>query len=91
MKRGSSATLAAGILLPWCVLAFGQDQHLSFEVASVRRPTCAAATKCTGLCSAELEVFRGVLGPSVEIARTEHIISGSRRCTYRVKRVGAAG
>jgi uncharacterized protein (TIGR03435 family) len=36
MKRRFSATLAVGILLPWCGLAFGQDQHLIFDVASVR-------------------------------------------------------
>ncbi|MFL4557174.1 helix-turn-helix transcriptional regulator [Yersinia kristensenii] len=45
-------------------------------------PICAAATTCQGFCRAELDVFREVLQAPVE--RTEHILSGSRRCVYRV-------
>lgn len=48
-------------------------------------PICAAATACQGFCRAELDVFRSVLGPEVEIERTEHIVSGGRRCTYTIK------
>lgn len=47
-------------------------------------PICAAATACTGLCATELEVFQSVLGNDVEVTRTEHIVSGARRCAYRV-------
>ena len=47
-------------------------------------PICAAATACTGLCERELEVFQTVLGDGVEVTRTEHIVSGARRCAYRV-------
>ena len=46
---------------------------------------CVAATACLGLCGAELEVFQKVLGRDVAIERTEHILSGSRRCVYRVR------
>jgi predicted ArsR family transcriptional regulator len=49
-------------------------------------PICAAATACQGLCSTELELFRGVLGPSVTVERSEHILSGDRRCAYRISR-----
>lgn len=49
-------------------------------------PICVAATACLGLCGAELEVFRKVLGREVEVERTEHIISGARRCAYRVRK-----
>ncbi|HIH7565316.1 TPA: helix-turn-helix transcriptional regulator [Yersinia enterocolitica] len=45
-------------------------------------PICAAATSCQGFCRAELEVFREALQAPVE--RTGHILSGSRRCVYRV-------
>jgi predicted ArsR family transcriptional regulator len=45
-------------------------------------PICAAATLCAGFCERELEVFQQVLG--CEIERTEHIVSGARRCAYRV-------
>jgi predicted ArsR family transcriptional regulator len=57
----------------------------SFLFVENHCPICAAATACTGLCSAELDVFRRALGADVEIARTEHIVSGARRCAYRVK------
>ncbi len=47
-------------------------------------PICRAASACTGLCAAELLVFRAVLGPEVRIERTDHIPAGARRCAYRV-------
>ncbi|HYL99167.1 MAG TPA: metalloregulator ArsR/SmtB family transcription factor [Blastocatellia bacterium] len=47
-------------------------------------PICAAAASCMGFCSTELELFRAVLGPDVTVERAEHIISGDRRCVYRV-------
>lgn len=53
-------------------------------------PICAAARACTGLCAKELEVFQTVLGDDVEVTRTEHIVSGARRCAYRVCRSPSA-
>jgi predicted ArsR family transcriptional regulator len=47
-------------------------------------PICAAARACTGLCAAELVVFRTALGPDVCIERTDHILAGARRCAYRI-------
>jgi predicted ArsR family transcriptional regulator len=47
-------------------------------------PICAAATACQGLCATELDLFRAVLGPDVSIERTEHVVSGDRRCVYTV-------
>src|ERR1700674_1008990 len=47
-------------------------------------PICAAATACQGFCATELDLFRTVLGPDASVERTEHIISGDRRCVYRV-------
>lgn len=51
-------------------------------------PICAAATACTGFCSTELDLFRSVLGPEVAITREEHLISGGRRCVYRIEPAG---
>lgn len=48
-------------------------------------PICAAATACQGFCRAELDVFRAVLGQGAEIVRTEHIVSGGRRCSYAIR------
>tara|TARA_R110002126_G_scaffold285701_3_gene436291 strand:- start:9840 stop:10562 length:723 start_codon:yes stop_codon:yes gene_type:complete len=50
-------------------------------------PICAAATDCQGFCRAELDVFRAVLGPEVEVTRHEHIVSGGRRCSYAIREV----
>lgn len=47
-------------------------------------PICAAASACQGFCQAELRTFRRVLGREAEIRREEHLISGSRRCAYRI-------
>jgi predicted ArsR family transcriptional regulator len=47
-------------------------------------PICAAANACQGFCSTELDLFQSVLGPGVRIERAEHIVSGDRRCVYRV-------
>ena len=49
-------------------------------------PISAAASQCQGFCDAELRLFRKVLGPDVRIRREEHIVSGDRRCVYRVGR-----
>ena len=62
----------------------------SFLLIENHCPICAAATVCTGLCSKELEVFQTVLGQNVVIERTEHIVTGARRCAYQVSsRVGS--
>jgi len=48
-------------------------------------PICSAAKECTRLCANELAVFSDVLGDDVLITREEHILSGARRCAYRVR------
>src|SRR4051812_6197988 len=48
-------------------------------------PICDAATACTNLCVAELELFREVLGPDVEVQRTQHLLQGDQRCAYRLR------
>jgi predicted ArsR family transcriptional regulator len=47
-------------------------------------PICAAAAACKGFCATELDLFRAVLGPDVGVERVEHIVSGDRRCAYRI-------
>ncbi len=48
-------------------------------------PICAAARACRGLCQRELELFQEVLGPNVEVERLDHLLSGARRCSYRIR------
>ncbi len=45
---------------------------------------CAAAKNCLQLCDSELQVFKEILGFKVNVERVEHILSGDRRCTYRI-------
>ncbi|WP_018185033.1 helix-turn-helix transcriptional regulator [Kaistia granuli] len=53
-------------------------------------PICAAATACQGFCRSELDIFRSVLGTGVQVERVEHILSGARRCAYRITQADAA-
>jgi predicted ArsR family transcriptional regulator len=48
-------------------------------------PICTIAQQCQGICGAELELFKSLLGPKVHIERTEHMIAGDRRCTYQIR------
>ncbi len=47
-------------------------------------PICDAAKSCVGLCDAELDMFRAVLGPEVSVERTEHLIQEGQRCVYQI-------
>ena len=48
-------------------------------------PICAAAQSCRKFCSAEQTLFQRLLGPEVNVNRTEYILDGDRRCMYEVK------
>ncbi len=48
-------------------------------------PVRDAAGACEGLCSAELELFRNVLGADVSVERVQHVLRGDGRCAYRIK------
>ncbi|GAB2844360.1 transcriptional regulator [Pseudoduganella ginsengisoli] len=50
-------------------------------------PICAAAAACQGFCRSELNVFQRVLGDDCTVERAEHLLSGSRRCVYRIRPV----
>ncbi len=84
---GKVATLAAlrseeGYMAEWREEADG-----SFLLMENHCPICAAASACAGFCRAELDLFRTLLGPSVAVTRTEHIVDGGRRCTYVIRAV----
>jgi len=44
----------------------------------------AAAQACSKFCTNELEVFQALLGDAIAVERQEHILTGDRRCTYRI-------
>jgi predicted ArsR family transcriptional regulator len=62
----------------------------SFLLIENHCPICAAATACQGFCQTELNLFRTVLGPNVTVERVEHIVSGDRRCAYRIRSIRKA-
>ncbi len=45
---------------------------------------CAAATACQEFCRSELNLFQSILGDGVHVERQEHLLSGGRRCVYRI-------
>ncbi|WP_018995882.1 helix-turn-helix transcriptional regulator [Hirschia maritima] len=47
-------------------------------------PICSAATSCQRLCSNELNVFQDLFKTIATVERQDHILSGARRCAYRV-------
>ena len=61
-----------------------REEDASYLLVENHCPICAAANACQGFCSTELELFRSVLGPGVNVERAEHIIRGDQRCVYRV-------
>jgi predicted ArsR family transcriptional regulator len=62
-----------------------REKDGSFLLVENHCPICAAATACKGFCSTEMDLFRSILGNRVSIEREEHIISGARRCAYRIR------
>ncbi len=47
-------------------------------------PICSAAENCQEICTSESELFAAILGGNVKITRTEHVLSGNRRCVYEI-------
>ncbi|MGZ6020359.1 MAG: helix-turn-helix transcriptional regulator, partial [Phenylobacterium sp.] len=79
LARLTALRVAEGYMAKWSREADG-----SYLLVENHCPICAAAAACQGFCRAELTLFRSVLGPDVEIERTDHILAGARRCAYRV-------
>lgn len=77
-KEGYMASLSSG------TVGAGATKPDQWHLHENHCPICSAAQTCTQLCANELWVFKNVLGPSVEVERVEHILSGSRRCTYKI-------
>jgi predicted ArsR family transcriptional regulator len=63
---------------------WSQESEGSWLLVENHCPICAAAEVCQGLCRDELSLFRSALGDDLVVERSEHLLSGARRCTYRV-------
>ncbi len=47
-------------------------------------PICFAASACQNFCRSELEIFQSLFEGLATITRQEHILEGSRRCSYLI-------
>jgi predicted ArsR family transcriptional regulator len=56
----------------------------SWVLAENHCPICDAAKVCGKLCAGEPALFQSLLGPDVEVERTEHLLEDSYRCVYRI-------
>jgi predicted ArsR family transcriptional regulator len=79
VARLAEIRTAEGYMAEW-----SSDPGGGFLLVENHCPICAAAAACQGFCRAELAVFREVLGPGVSVERAEHILTGARRCAYRI-------
>lgn len=47
-------------------------------------PICCAARRCPELCTSEKNIFTALISDLATITREENIISGQRRCAYKI-------
>jgi predicted ArsR family transcriptional regulator len=78
VKKLAEIRTAEGYMATW------NQQGEEYILIENHCPICAAASACVGFCHSELETFRQVLGPAVEVERIEHLLAGARRCAYRI-------
>ena len=64
---------------------FEETEEGEFLLIENHCPICRAAQNCSGLCDSELRVFQKALGKNSKVERIEHLLSGERRCVYRIK------
>lgn len=81
VKRLAEIRNREGYMAEW-----QEEPDGAFVLMENHCPICAAATECQGLCRSELILFRAVLGPGVSVERLEHILTGARRCSYRISK-----
>lgn len=58
------------------------DQH--YVLIENHCPICAAASQCQSLCRSELAIFQQCLGDKYKVQRGEYLLSGDRRCSYKI-------
>ena len=64
---------------------FKEESDGQFLLIENHCPICRAAQSCSGLCDSELKVFQKALGKGSKVKRIEHLLSGERRCVYRIE------
>jgi len=78
LERLAALRTAEGYMCAWSREADG-----GWMLVEDHCPICAAASACQGFCRSELALFRRLLAPA-QVARTDHLLAGARRCAYRI-------
>ena len=55
---------------------------------SLTESNCAVhrvAERCSAVCAHELDLLHALLGPTVEVERTKHLMAGDPVCSYRIR------
>lgn len=47
-------------------------------------PICAAAESCQQFCRSELQMFQQLLADSASVERVDYLLTGARRCAYKI-------
>jgi predicted ArsR family transcriptional regulator len=79
VARLAELRTAEGYMACWEACAEG------FLLVENHCPIGAAARHCGSLCESELALFQALLGPAVRVERSEHIATGSHRCSYLIR------
>jgi predicted ArsR family transcriptional regulator len=82
--RARVDALAAQRTVEGYIAEVTDDGHGGYLLTEHHCPICDAAKSCLGFCTAELRLFADALGDDVHVERTEHLLAGGRRCTYRI-------
>lgn len=78
LERLASLRRAEGYMAHWSAQSGG-----GYLLVEDHCPICAAAQACQGFCRSELALFEMLLAPA-KVERVEHLLTGARRCAYRV-------
>ena len=60
------------------------EQDGEFILSEHHCPICIAAKSCHGFCRSELHVFQQLFDAYALVTREDHILTGARRCSYRI-------
>ncbi len=52
-------------------------------------PIASAARSCSGFCKSELALFQQLFGASALVNQVDHLMSGARRCTFKIRQTEA--
>ena len=79
VRRLAGLRSAEGYMAEWATAGRG------FRLIENHCPISGPTAACMRLCRGELRLFRQLVGPGATVSRDEHILSGDRRCLYRIE------